>query len=53
VSPYDFAMRCWTPAELQHHLTQAGFRNVMYFGGYDWTAPAGSTDRLVGVASRS
>lgn len=50
---YDFVMRCWTQAELQHHLTQAGFCSIVYFGDYDWTVPAGSTDRLVGGASRT
>jgi SAM-dependent methyltransferase len=52
VSTHDFVMRCWTPEELQHHLAQAGFRNTVSFGDYDWTVPAGSTDRLIGVASR-
>jgi SAM-dependent methyltransferase len=52
VSSYDFVMRCWTPEELQHHLAQAGFQNTGYFGDYDRTVPAGSTDRLIGVASR-
>jgi SAM-dependent methyltransferase len=52
VSAYDFIMHCWTPEELRHHLARAGFRNTTYFGDYDWTIPAGSTDRLIGVASR-
>jgi SAM-dependent methyltransferase len=52
VSTYNFVMRCWTPEELQHHLGQAGFRNTVYFGDYDRTVLAGSTDRLIGVASR-
>jgi SAM-dependent methyltransferase len=52
VSPYNFVMRCWTLEELQHHLAQAGFRNTRYLGDYDRTSPQGSTDRLVGVASR-
>jgi len=52
VSTYDFVMRCWTPEELQHHLAQAGFRSTSYFGDYDRTIPAGSTDRLIGVTSR-
>jgi SAM-dependent methyltransferase len=49
-SAYDFIMRCWTQAELHHHLMRAGFRAIEYFGGYDRTVPAGSTDRLVCVA---
>jgi SAM-dependent methyltransferase len=48
---YDFIMRCWTREELHHHLTQAGFRAIEYFGDYDLTAAPGSTDRLVSVAS--
>jgi SAM-dependent methyltransferase len=49
-SSYDFIMRCWTLEELHHHLTQAGFTAMEYFGGYDRTIPPGSTDRLVSVA---
>jgi SAM-dependent methyltransferase len=49
-SSYDFIMRCWTPEELHHHLTQAGFNAIEYFGDYDQTIPPGSTDRLVSVA---
>jgi 2-polyprenyl-3-methyl-5-hydroxy-6-metoxy-1,4-benzoquinol methylase len=48
---YDFVMRCWTQEELHHHLTQAGFHAIIYFGDYDWTVPPGATDRLVSVAS--
>jgi SAM-dependent methyltransferase len=48
---YDFSMRCWTQEELHHHLAQAGFRAIRYFGGYDRTVPPGSTDRLITVAS--
>jgi SAM-dependent methyltransferase len=51
-STYDFVMRCWIPEELQHHLDQAGFKNTVYFGDYDRTVRAGSTDRLIGVVSR-
>jgi SAM-dependent methyltransferase len=50
-SAYDFIMRCWTQEELHHHLTQAGFRAIEYFGDYDLTVAPGSTDRLVSVAS--
>jgi 2-polyprenyl-3-methyl-5-hydroxy-6-metoxy-1,4-benzoquinol methylase len=50
-SAYDFIMRCWTQEELHHHLTQAGFRAIGYFGDYDRTVSAGATDRLVSVAS--
>jgi SAM-dependent methyltransferase len=49
---YDFVMRCWTQEELHHHLTQAGFQSVTYFGDYNGTVPPGATDRLVSVASR-
>jgi SAM-dependent methyltransferase len=52
-SAYDFIMRCWTQAELHHHLMQAGFQAIAYFGGYDRTVAAGSTDRLVSIASLS
>jgi 2-polyprenyl-3-methyl-5-hydroxy-6-metoxy-1,4-benzoquinol methylase len=48
---YDFIMRCWTQEELHHHLVQAGFQAIAYFGGYDRTITAGLTDRLVCVAS--
>jgi SAM-dependent methyltransferase len=50
---YDFVMRCWTRAELDERLAEAGFVSVQYRGGYDSTVPAGSTDRLVVVASRA
>jgi SAM-dependent methyltransferase len=49
-SSYDFIMRCWTLEELYHHLTQAGFTTMEYFGDYDQTILPGSTDRLVSVA---
>jgi hypothetical protein len=49
-SSYDFIMRCWTLEELHHHLPQAGFTAMEYFGDYDQTIPPGSTDRLVSVA---
>ena len=50
-SAYDFIMHCWTQEELHHHLTQAGFRAIGYFGDYERTAPPGSTDRLVCVVA--
>ena len=50
-SSYHFIMRCWTQEELHHHLTQAGFRVIEYFGDYEVTVAPGSTDRLVSVAS--
>lgn len=51
VATYDFAMRCWTQEEVQHHLTQAGFGAVVYLGDYDLMAPVGTSDRLVSIAS--
>jgi SAM-dependent methyltransferase len=51
VATYDFAMRCWTQEELQHHLTQAGFGAIVYLGTYAPTAPVGTSDRLVSIAS--
>lgn len=50
-STYDFKMRCWTQAELQRGLTQAGFTNIEYFGAYDLMVPIGASDRIVCVAS--
>lgn len=49
-SDYLFAMRCWTRGELQSSLTRHGFNRVAYFGAYDATVPAGTTDRLIAVA---
>lgn len=51
VSAYTFTMRCWTEEELRDCLARAGFVNARYFGAYDRSVPAGSTDRLVCVAS--
>jgi len=51
VSEYTFKMRCWTEEELRDVLSGAGFANALYFGAYDRSVPAGSTDRLVCVAS--
>ena len=51
VATYDFAMRCWTQEEVQHHLMQAGFGAAAYLGAYDPTAPVGVSDRLVCIAS--
>src|SRR5262245_49889854 len=53
VATYDFAMRCWTQEEWQHHLTQAEFGAIVYLGGYAPTAPVGASDRLVSIASFS
>lgn len=50
-SEYLFVMRCWTRAELQSSLS--GFGTVAYFGAYDATVAAGSTDRLIAVAQLS
>jgi GNAT superfamily N-acetyltransferase len=45
-------MRCWTREELALHLAEAGFTSGEYSGGYDPTAPAGESDRLVVVTTR-
>lgn len=50
---YDFVMRCWTRDELDALVAAAGFTAVAYQASFDRAAPAGSTDRLVVVASRS
>lgn len=49
---FDFVMRCWTRDELEARLAEAGFGAVQCLGGYDDALPAGSTDRLVAIASR-
>jgi SAM-dependent methyltransferase len=49
-SDYQFVMRCWTRDELHASLTRSGFSHVAYFGAYDASVDAGSTDRLVAVA---
>lgn len=49
-SDYLFAMRCWTRDELQSSLRLGGFDTVDYFGAYDATVRAGTTDRLIAVA---
>src|SRR5262245_40633367 len=49
-SEYEFVMRCWTVAELESLFNLNGFGSVAYFGAYDPTVAAGSTDRLVAVA---
>lgn len=51
-SDYQFVMRCWTRAELASALAESGFDDVAYFGAYDPSVAAGSTDRLVAVARR-
>jgi SAM-dependent methyltransferase len=50
VSDHEFVMRCWTRDELGDALRRHGFDRVSYFGAYDVSVPAGSTDRLVVVA---
>ena len=50
-SAYEFQMRCWTRRELEARLTEAGFADLEFFGGYDRGTPAGATDRLVCVAT--
>ena len=52
-SDYQFVMRCWTRDELEAGLAGAGFGAVAYFGAYDASVGAGSTDRLVAVAQLS
>ncbi len=49
---YNFVMRCWTRGELEERLADAGFGSVECLGGYDDSVPAGTTDRLVAIASR-
>ncbi len=48
---YHFTMRCWTQEELRQGFIDAGFEVPLLFGDYAHTWPAGSTDRLVAVAS--
>ena len=48
---YFFVMKCWTQEELQTNLTQAGFKSIKLMGGYSNSQPAGSTDRIVALAS--
>jgi SAM-dependent methyltransferase len=50
---YQFEMRCWTHAELQSSLEQAGFQQITYFGAYDAAVDSRATDRLVAVAQLS
>lgn len=52
VAAYDFQMRCWTREELESRLARAGFVGFEFFGAYGGDAPAGTSDRLVCVASR-
>ena len=49
---HDFVMGCWTRLELGDRLRDAGFVRVEYHGAYDRAVPAGSTDRLVAIASK-
>ncbi|MDQ3819741.1 MAG: class I SAM-dependent methyltransferase [Acidobacteriota bacterium] len=53
VSDYDFVMRCWTEDELQHHLTAAAFVDISFMGDYADGIPAGTSDRLICVATRA
>ena len=53
VAAYDFQMRCWTREELETRLVRAGFEGFEFFGAYQGDAPAGTSDRLVCVASRA
>jgi len=48
---YDFVMQCWTRDELHDSLTNAGIASVTYFGDYNTGCAAGSTDRIIAVAS--
>ena len=48
---YEFVMRCWTRAELEAGLAEAGFTTVELLGAYEAGVAAGATDRLVAVAS--
>lgn len=48
---YDFVMRCWTVDELHSSLTDSGIATVEYLGDYDSNRPAGTTDRIVAIAS--
>jgi len=50
---YEFVMRCWTRAELDASLREAGLALVALRGGYDDAVPAGATDRLVAIAART
>ena len=47
---HDFVMRCWTRAELEERLREAGFARIEWRGAYDAAVPLGATDRIVAVA---
>ncbi|HTO12025.1 MAG TPA: class I SAM-dependent methyltransferase [Candidatus Binatia bacterium] len=47
---HDFVMRCWTRAELDERLREAGFAPADCRGAYDDAVPVGATDRIVAVA---
>ena len=53
ISDYDFTMRCWTQQELHVNLTKAGFDFITYLGDYQKNKTAGTTDRIVAIASLS
>jgi SAM-dependent methyltransferase len=48
---FTFTMRCWTQEELNRNLVNAGFGTIRFFGDYDQSRPAGSSDRIVVVSS--
>jgi SAM-dependent methyltransferase len=52
-SDYRFVMRCWTRGELESALEKSGLDLVSYFGSYDPSVQAGTTDRLIAVAQLS
>ena len=52
-SDYRFVMRCWTRPELESVFERVGFCSAAYFGAYDPSIHAGSTDRLVAVTQLS
>jgi SAM-dependent methyltransferase len=50
---YRFVMRCWTQAEIDAGLVQAGFGEIAHYGAYDPSVGIGTTDRLIAVANRT
>ncbi|HEU5194208.1 MAG TPA: class I SAM-dependent methyltransferase [Methylomirabilota bacterium] len=47
---HAFTMRCWTRAELEQRLAEAGFARPECRAAYAEGAPLGATDRIVAVA---
>ena len=47
---HEFTMRCWTRAELEQRLAEAGFARPEWSGAYAVGVPLGATDRIVAVA---